>query len=150
MPQSYTRHVYHIIYSTKDREPLITGDIKPELFKYMGGIFRKLNSVAFTINGMPDHVHILAALPPTEAVADIVGKVKSNSSKWIHERWPIHSRFGWQNGYGAFTVSISKEAKARQYIAEQEKHHFKRSFKQEFLWFLKEHEVKYNERFIWL
>ena len=93
MPQSYTRLVYHIIYSTKDREPLITDDIKPDLFKYMGGIFRKLDSVAFAINGMPDHVHILAALPPTEAVADIVGKVKSNSSKWIHERWPNHSRF---------------------------------------------------------
>ena len=118
MPQSYTRHVYHIIYSTKDREPLITGDIKPELFKYMGGIFRKLNSIPFTINGMSDHVHILAALQPTEAVADIVGKVKSNSSKWVHERWPNHSRFGWQNGYGAFTVSISKEASAKQYIAD--------------------------------
>jgi putative transposase len=108
MPQSYTRLVYHIIFSTKDREPLISDDIKPQLFSYMGGIFRKLDSVAFAINGMPDHVHILAALPPTEAVADIVGKVKSNSSKWVHEKWPQHKRFAWQNGYGSFTVSISR------------------------------------------
>ncbi len=139
----------HIIWSTKDRQPLIEPDLKEDLFAYLGGIVREMKGKALIINGMPDHVHMLAELPPTVSVAELMRVAKTNSSRWIHETRPGQSRFAWQTGYAAFSVSRSNAASVSRYIADQEKHHRKRTFREELVLFLKKHGIEYDERYLW-
>jgi putative transposase len=149
MPQSYTNLLYHCIFSTKDRLPQIDADLKERLLPYLGGITRDLKGVELAANSVPDHVHLLLSLPPTLAIADAMRVIKTNSSKWIHETWPTRADFAWQTGYGAFTVSHSNIDAVRSYIATQEQHHRKITFQEEFLAFLKKHDVPYDPRYIW-
>jgi REP element-mobilizing transposase RayT len=105
MAGPYTKLYYHIVFSTKNRGPFITSVIEDELHKYISGIIRGIGGVCVEINGMSDHIHILAILPPKIAVSDALREIKANSSKWIHETKPDLAKFGWQDGYAAFTVS---------------------------------------------
>lgn len=127
---------------------MLTPELRARLHPYLGGIVRQLNGVALLINGVADHVHILASLPPTAAPSEFVGKLKANSSKWIHETFPAERNFAWQSGYSAFSVSMSQKQGVLDYIAGQEEHHRKISFQEEILAFLKRHEIDFDERYV--
>jgi putative transposase len=128
MPQSYTNLLYHIVFSTKDRRPLITTDVKDRLYEYIGGTVRGLGGLLLAINGIEDHVHILARLRADRSVSDALRDLKANASGWMHDVFPEVNDFSWQRGYGAFTVSASQVEKVRRYIANQEEHHRKQDF----------------------
>ena len=149
MPQSFTCLHVHFIFSTKDRVPLITSDLQPRLFEYIGGIFRAEKSRLVAAGGMPDHVHLLASLSKELAVSDAMRIVKANSSGWIHDQFPDKRHFGWQAGYGAFAVSYSNLESVKQYIARQAEHHRVKTFQEEFIEFLKRHDIEYDERYLW-
>src|SRR5882757_5675481 len=118
MSHTYTRLLVHAIFSTKDRQPVITADLKPRLLAYMGDIAHDLKAKALATNAVTDHVHLLLSLPATVSVAELLRVAKANSSKWVHDTWPDR-HFGWQTGYGAFSVSESNEDQVRHYIAGQ-------------------------------
>jgi REP element-mobilizing transposase RayT len=149
MGHTYASLLTHCIFSTKDRAPHLTKQIAPNVFAYMGGIVRSIGGVPLLINGVADHVHMLASLPPTLAIAEAMRVVKANSSKWIHGQWPDQRAFAWQNGYGAFSVSRSNQEAVLSYIAGQEEHHKTTTFQEEFLAFLKRHEIEFDERYVW-
>lgn len=149
MPKSYTNLIYHFVFATKDREPLITTDVQPRLYDYIGGTIRGQGGVALAINGMPDHVHILTKLRPDKSVSDVLRDLKANASGWMHDVFPEQQNFSWQNGYGAFTVSTSQITVVREYILNQEKHHEKRSFRGEFIALLQANEIEFDEKFLW-
>ena len=115
----------------------------------MVGILRELDGKTSIVSGTPDHVHLLVQLPPILALSDAMRTLKTNSSKWVHDRWPVRSKFAWQTGYGAFSVSKSNADAVYRYISDQEKHHRKKTFQEEFLEYLKKHEIEYDERYIW-
>ena len=133
--------LYHFVFSTKGRLPLIDSEIQQPLYAYMGGIIKNQG-------GMPDHVHCLVRLPARKAVSDIMRVLKSDSSRWVNQRRP-QDRFAWQTGYGGFTVSESQVEKVRRYIQTQEEHHRKASFKEEVVSLLEKHNVEYNEQYLW-
>lgn len=149
MAGTYTKLFYHIVFSTKNRQPFITSAVEEELYKYIGGIIRGIGGVSLEINGTADHVHILAILPPKIALSDALRDVKANSSKWVHETKHDLRRFGWQDGFSAFTVSKSQVEPVRQYIADQKAHHKQGDFKTELLGLLDKHEVEFDERYLW-
>lgn len=149
MAGTYTKLYYHIVFSTKNRHSFITPAIEDELHKYIAGVIRGIGGSCVEINGMPDHVHILGILPPKIAISDALRDIKANSSKWIHETKPELAKFGWQDGYAAFTVSKSQVESVRMYIREQKQHHSQRDYKTELLGLLARHDVDYDERYIW-
>ena len=139
----------HIIFSTKDRAPMIDVEWRERLWAYLGGISRENKMKALEIGGVADHVHMLVSLPSTLSAAKAVQLLKGNSSKWINETFPGKSRFQWQEGYGAFSVSSSQIKVTIEYIRGQEEHHRKKTFQEEYLAFLKRHGVSYDERYLW-
>ena len=147
MPHTFTNLLTHIVFSTKERAPLIDSDLKPKLHAYMGGIVRELKGTPLLINGTADHVHLFVALPPTVSTSDALRVLKTNSSRWVHDT--RRKPFSWQAGYGAFSVSHSNAQAVTRYIAHQEEHHRKISFKEEFVIFLRRHAIEFDERFIW-
>ena len=149
MSHSYSRLLFHIVFSTKDRQRVIVPDIRPRLHAYLGGIVNGMKGTALTIGGIDDHVHLLASLHPTTNIADAVRLLKCNSSGWVHGEWPQRADFGWQAGYGAFSVSQSAVEDVTFYINGQEQHHRKMTFQEEFLLLLKKHGIEYDERYIW-
>ena len=149
MAHTFANLLTHVIFSTKDRQPLISKDFKPDLLAYLGGIVRELQGEAMTVNAMPDHVHMLLWLPPSLAVAEALRIVKTNSSRWVHHTRGHRRGFAWQAGYAAFSVSQSNAASVAEYIREQEEHHRRLSFQEEFVSFLKKNGVDYDERYIW-
>ena len=149
MPQSYCSLTYHLVYSTKDRKPWLRDEVRTRTHEYLGGTIRDEGGAALIVGGTSDHVHILARLRQDKAISDVLRDLKSNSSGWIHKTFPNLLQFRWQTGYGAFTVSTSQIEKTRQYILEQETHHKKRSFKEEFIALLKAHTIEYDERSLW-
>ncbi|HEY1937847.1 MAG TPA: IS200/IS605 family transposase [Candidatus Angelobacter sp.] len=138
MSHAFVKNHIHLVFSTKDRRPIIATNIQPELWSYLAGICRNQGMAAIAINGMDDHAHILFHLPPTIALAEAVRLLKSNSSKWMNEHG---RRFAWQEGYGGFSVSISNTAAVAKYIRDQEKHHRKMTFEQEYRALLKKHGI---------
>jgi REP element-mobilizing transposase RayT len=148
MAHTFTNLLTHVIFSTKDRLPLITPEIKPRLHAYIGGIVRSVDGIALAIDGPADHVHLLIKTPASAALADVIRTVKANSSRWVHETFP-RADFAWQTGYGAFSVSFSNVEQVRAYIANQEEHHKTISFQEEFVAFLKRHSIEYDEHYIW-
>ena len=119
-------------------------------FNYtLGGLTRELKGKALAINGMEEHVHLLVSLPPTISVSDALRFIKANSCKWVHEKWPQRSTFAWQLGYGAFSVSKSNVPEVVDYIRNQEEHHRKNNYQEEFLALLRKHGVEYDERYVW-
>ena len=149
MSRTYSHLLTHIIFSTKDRIPTIADDLKSELHAYLGGLARELKGKAYAVGGITDHVHMLVGLPPSVSISDALRFIKSNSSGWVHEKWPKRSRFAWQLGYGAFSVSRSNAPDVIRYINNQEMHHRKITFQEEFLDFLHKHEIEYDPRYIW-
>ena len=149
MSHTYTNLLVHVIFSTKNRESLIKAQLRPDLHAYIGGIVRELKGTAIIVGGTENHIHMLARLPSTSSIADVVRIVKANTSKWLHEKWPEEWRFGWQTGYAALTVSESNSDAVRTYIAEQENHHKKISFEDEFIAFLRKNAIPYDPRYVW-
>jgi putative transposase len=146
---SYVSSLYHCVFSTKERAKLITPELQERLWPYMGGIARDNGMTALAIGGIEDHVHILLSLPSTLALAKAIQLVKGNSSKWLHETFPHMSHFAWQEGYGAFSIGISQLDTTITYIQNQQKHHRRKTFQEEFLSFLKKHHIEYDPRFVW-
>jgi REP element-mobilizing transposase RayT len=126
----------------------IRPELNPDLHAYMGGIIRNLAGQALIVNGMADHVHLLVWLPPTVAIAEALRVLKANSSRWVHDTQGRRT-FAWQAGYGAFSVSHSNTSVVVKYIQEQEKHHRRISFQEEFLALLRKNNIAYDERYIW-
>lgn len=148
MGHTYTDLLAHVIFSSKDRAPLLDGELKARLFPYMGGILRELGGTPLLINGPADHVHLLFLTPTKTTLSELVGKLKANSSGWVHREFSDRGTFAWQTGYAAFSVSHSQKQAVLNYIANQEEHHRKLTFKEELVMFLKKHEIAYDERFI--
>jgi REP element-mobilizing transposase RayT len=149
MPQSLAAVYLHIVFSTKHRLPLITADLAPRLYAYIGGIARGNKNVLLHSGGMPDHVHLLVSIGRTQSIADMVGSLKSGSSRWVHDTFPDRRDFEWQMGYGVFSVGPTQLKDVRGYIDRQEEHHAKKSFQEEFLDFLRWFEIEYDERYVW-
>ncbi len=147
MSRTFTNLLTHVIFSTKDREPMIRTEIRSELFAYLGGLTRELRGKAYGINGTSDHVHMLISLPPNVCMSDALRFIKANSSGWVKDKWK--KAFAWQLGYGAFSVSKSNVPEVLRYIANQEKHHRRVTFKNEFVDFLRKYEIDYDERYLW-
>ena len=149
MAGTFTFLGLHFIFSTKSRVPFLDHSIKDRLHKYLGGIIRELKGHPIEINSMPDHVHLYVHMPKDISISVFMQKLKANSSKWIHDTFPEKIKFSWQEGYGAFTVSPSIEAKVIEYIRHQEEHHRVKSFKEELVEFLKANKIEFDERYIW-
>ena len=148
MPSTHLSLHYHLIFSTKDREPIIVAGWRERLHAYLGGVARNVEGVPEAIGGVADHVHLLIGLRATARLADVVRDLKAVSSRWVHDE--IGERaFAWQEGYGAFTVSASQRGAVREYIAGQEEHHRIRTFQEEYVELLQRSGVEYDERYLW-
>ncbi|MBK7404942.1 MAG: IS200/IS605 family transposase [Phycisphaerales bacterium] len=148
MPGTYSQILLHIVFSTKHREPWIERGIAERLYPYVGGIIRTEGGVLYDIGGVEDHVHLYLRWKPDKPVSDLMRKAKSGSSLWIHETFPALRAFAWQEGYSAFSVSKSQEDAVKRYIATQEEHHKKESFKSELLRLLQAHGIEFDERYV--
>ena len=149
MPQSFTSLHVHVVFSTKNRAPLITPDLQPRLYEYLGGILRSQGCRLLAAGGTPDHVHLLVSLSKQMSVSEAVRLIKSNASKWVHETFPERRDFAWQAGYGAFTVSFSNLERVKHYLAHQAEHHRTRTFQEEFVALLRRHRIEFDERYLW-
>jgi REP element-mobilizing transposase RayT len=147
MAHTLTNLLFHVIFGTKGREPSIDKDVRGSLHAYVGGIVRELNGIAIVVGGTADHLHALIKIPPTLAISDAMRLVKTNSSKWMHEE-KRRAKFGWQSGYAAFTVSQSGVRTVRAYIEQQEEHHRKRTFAEEYIEFLEKNHIPYDPRYV--
>ncbi|MCA1604613.1 MAG: IS200/IS605 family transposase, partial [Acidobacteria bacterium] len=131
-PRNQEKHLlYHIIFSTKERRPLITDDCQPRLYDYIGGIIRGTGGISLGINGVEDHVHLLAKLRPDRALSDVLRDLKCNATGWMHDVFPCLADFSWQRGYAAFTVSHSNLGQVQRYLLRQKEHHQRVSFRDE-------------------
>jgi len=148
MANTYTQIHLQFVFAVKYRDGLIHSSFKDELYQYITGIIKNHNHKLLAINGMPDHVHILVGMRPTQSVSDLMQDIKGSSSKWINEKRFLKVKFEWQEGYGAFSYAKSQVNTVVNYIKNQEQHHAVRSFNQEYLEFLAEFEVTYDERYI--
>ena len=149
MGHSYVSCLVHYTFSTKERRPCLSADVRPRLFAYIGGIAREDDIKACAVGGVADHVHALLSLPSTVSVAKGVQLVKGGSSLWIHDTFPGLPAFEWQEGYGAFSVAVSQLDDTIAYIQDQEEHHRRRTFKEEFLLFLQKHALDYDPQHVW-
>lgn len=145
MPSAYTQNFYHTVFSTKHRAMLITTDLEERLSPFMGGILRDLRSTLLSINGMPDHVHLLIRYRADLSHSEMLQQIKGRSSKWINETFPQFGHFSWQVGYGGFTVSKSAVPEVEGYIARQKGHHERMDFRTEFLELLRRHGIEFDE-----
>ncbi len=149
MSQSLSKLYVHAVFHIKYNSPKIRGQDKDELYAYMGSIIKDNQSVPIIINGVENHVHILFVLSKNVALAKMMEEIKRHSSRWIKTKGNYYSQFAWQGGYGGFSVSPSLHDKTKRYIRNQEEHHGKRTFKEEYLMFLKEYGIGYDERYLW-
>jgi putative transposase len=149
MPQSLANVLLHIIFSTKNRVPLITPQIADELYPYLATICKGCKSPAHKIGGIEDHVHIVCSLSRTISIAGLIEEIKTNSSKWIKTKGNGFLHFAWQNGYGAFSIGQSQHEKVKQYIESQREHHRKKTFQEEYREFLRRYQIEYDERYVW-
>jgi putative transposase len=150
MPQSLSNVLIHLVFSTKNRHPFLnTPNLRGTMTGYMVGTLRNIKCPSLIVNAVDDHVHILCSLHRTVTIAQLVENVKTSSSARIKEEGPALSNFHWQNGYGAFSVSPSNVEQVKEYIANQEEHHRKRSFQEEYRLMLERHAIEYDERYVW-
>ena len=147
MPSTHLSLHYHLVFSTKERRAIIAPDWRERLHSYMGGILNSMGAVPQAVGGVADHVHLLVGLKATHCLADVMRDLKRGSSEWVHDT--IQDRaFAWQEGYGAFTVSATVREEVRHYIARQEEHHRTKTFREEYLDFLRRGGVEFDERFV--
>ena len=149
MPQSLSCILLHLVFSTKDREPVIRPDVLGDLHAFLGGIARDCDCPALTVGGTADHVHLLCSLSRTTSAAQLVEELKTRSSKWIKDKGGVLEIFHWQSGYGAFSVGRSQVDAVRSYIAGQADHHRKATFQEEYRAFLTKYDVPFDERYVW-
>src|SRR6516162_8954241 len=149
MPQSLAKLYVHVIFSTKQREPLLADGWREKLFRVLGGAANNLGCQSLIVGGMADHVHMLFQVDRKIAVADAISKIKSTSSLWIRQTQPELAEFHWQSGYAAFSVSQSSVEAVRAYIRDQAKHHRKQSFQDELRGWLRRYEIEWDERYVW-
>ena len=148
MSNTYTKIYIHYVFSTKCRRPIIRTEFEDRLWSYLGGIAQKHQMIPVSISGVTDHIHSLILLPPTLCVAKGVQLLKGGSSKWLNDHYFTDRSFKWQKGYGAFSVSESKVPAVVNYIRNQKEHHKGQTFKEEYLGFLQEYHIEYDERFV--
>ncbi len=148
MPSTHLSLHYHLVFSTKIREPLLNHDNCARIHAYLGGIIRGMNGVAHAVGGAADHVHLLIGLRATHCLADVMRELKSDSSRWVHEELGL-GNFAWQEGYGAFTVSAPDLERVRGYVLRQEEHHREKGFQEEYVEMLKRGLVEYDDRYLW-
>lgn len=148
MANTYTSLHYHIVFSTKNREPWFTCENEQRVWEYLGGIARDNDMKAVQIGGHNDHIHALVAIPPALAVSRAVQLLKGASSRWIHQTFNDMAAFSWQDGYGAFTIGLSQIPETVRYIEGQREHHRLKTFQEEYMVFLRKHNVELDERYI--
>jgi putative transposase len=149
MPQSLARLHVHLVFSTKNRDPLITDRVRDALHGYIATVLQNLACAPVLINSVEDHAHLLFDLARTVSISQVVEDVKKASSKWIKTQGPEFASFAWQSGYGAFAVSESNVEAVREYVANQREHHRKKSFQEEYRQFLDRHRIVFDERYAW-
>jgi putative transposase len=145
---SFSSSLHHCVFATKGREPWLTPEIRERLWPYLGGIARENGMKALAIGGVADHVHLLLSLPATISVSKAMQLIKGNSSKWIHETFPVLRQFSWQEGYGAFSIGISGVDETCVYIRNQEEHHCTRTYREEVITFLQRHGLHFDEELL--
>ena len=148
MANTFTQLYYHIVFSTKNREPWLIPSVQVRLWPYIGGIARSHGMVALEVGGVDDHIHVLLSARPTISVSQIVQVIKGGSSRWLHEEIPALRGFSWQDGYGAFTVSKEALQRLSAYIRQQATHHRHRTFSEEYLDLLKKHGIVFDPRYV--
>ena len=150
MGASYTNLLYHIIFPTKNRVPIIVEENTQELYGYIGGIIRSHKGKILEIGGTPDHTHILGLCPKTLTIAEFIKHIKGGSSHWWNEKFQKSlPHFNWQRGYGAFTTCESQVEKIRHYIQTQKEHHHKMTFEEEFILFLERNNIEFDKTTMW-
>ena len=148
MSNTYSQIYIQVVFAVRGRENLIGGKWKDELYKYICGIVKAKNEKVYAINGMPDHIHILLSIKPDTALSNLMRDIKANSSKWINEKKFVKGKFQWQEGFGAFSYSQSQLDMIIGYINNQEKHHARKSFKEEYIELLKKFRIDYDEKYV--
>ncbi len=149
MAQSLSRILIHVVFSTKHRAPILTPEVRSELFPYLAAVLNNTDCPSLRVGGVEDHVHLIFGLSRTRTVAQTVEAVKTSSSKWIKTKGSTFKGFHWQGGYGAFSVSQSNADAVSRYIQNQLEHHKRTTFQAEFLELLKRHNIAYDERYVW-
>jgi putative transposase len=149
MPQSLSQVLLHIVFSTKNRVPLIPLEIEPELYAYLGQICNNHHCPSIRINGVGNHVHILCGFSRTLTIAGLVEELKTGTSKWLKTKSPDLSRFSWQNGYGVFSVDWRNSDNVKSYIAGQKEHHHLVTFEEEYRKLLRDFGIPFDERYVW-
>lgn len=148
MANTYTQLYVHVIFAVKGRSNLISIKWKEELYKYINGIIKNKNQKLMIINGMPDHLHLLIGLKPDCVLSDLIRDIKSNSSRWINEQKLVRGKFEWQTGFGAFSIGQSQVPIIINYILNQEEHHKKKKFKDEYVDFLNAYQIDYKLEYL--
>jgi putative transposase len=148
MANTYTQIHIQTVFTVQNRECIILNSWKEELYRYIIGIVKSNNHKLLSINGMPDHIHILFGLRPSQSIADLMQDVKGSSSKWINDKKFVQGKFSWQEGYAAFSYSKAEVPTIIQYIMNQTMHHRKKTFSEEYYDMLKEFEIDFDERYI--
>ena len=149
MPQSLSKVIVHVIFSTKDREPWLDSEVRPRMHAYLATVCRDLGAEFVHVGGVADHVHIVTTLPRTVSQAQLIEEIKKTSSKWIKALDARYRGFFWQRGYGAFSVSPSQLDSVVQYVKTQQEHHRTRTFQEEYSELLRRHGVDFDERYVW-
>jgi len=144
----YVQCYIHLVFAVKNREALLTKDIRNRVFEYISGIIRGMNHKSIIVNGVSDHIHILIGYNTTVSISDTVHEIKRCSSLFINENELCKKRFAWQEGFGCFSYGQSQIKKVYHYIENQEKHHEKSTFKSEYIGFLKKYEINYDDRYL--
>ena len=150
MANTYTQVHIHAIFSVQNRECIIKQSWKEELYRYFTGIIQNNGHKLLAINGMPDHIHIFFGMRPTQSLSNLMQDIKGDSSKWINNKGLINNRFSWQEGYGAFSYNKSSVDSVIDYIKNQEVHHRKKTFTEEYHEFLEKFEVDFDERYLFV
>ena len=148
MADTYTKIYVHVVFTVQGRQNLISKQHKDELYKYITGIIQNKKQKVITINGMPDHIHILIGIKPDIALSDLIRDVKANASSFINEKRWVIGKFSWQEGFGAFSYSHSQLDSVANYIKNQEEHHSRKTFREEYLELLKKFDVEYDPKYI--
>ena len=148
MANTYTQLYFHIVFAVKGRNNFISENWKDELYKYISGIIANKDQKLMIMNGMPNHIHLLIGTKPNCNLSDLIRDIKANSSKWINEKKFTNFHFEWQTGFGAFTVSQSGVPKVIEYIKNQEEHHRKKTFKEEYVEFLKAYQIDFQDEYL--
>ena len=149
MAHSYASCLIHYVFSTNKRRNTLSGSVRERLWPYLGGIARENGMKALAVGGTDDHAHVLVSLPSTLAIAKAIQLLKGGSSKWVHDTFPTHRDFAWQEGYGAFSIAVSGVPDTVAYINNQEQHHRTKTFEDEYVTFLVKHGIEFDDRYVW-